>query len=383
MIDLLAQQKTSFLSSLNDPFASAHRLHEILRTKQPEFAFCVGGTETSDLEGISAAGAGPQERRLTPSIDADILSQGRPRSRETLPVSPTGIVSPVVISRACLNLLKATVRVVDCGTFRQPLKYDLQAGQIPAKCVSSGQALPYEHVQELVAQGFEFAECIAPGGYLIVGECVPGGTTSALAVLMGSGIPAQSLVSSSAVNDTRALKVSLVEQGLDRAAIDPRSGGADPLRLLSAIGDPMQAFAAGLSLAASQKMPVVLAGGSQMLAVYHLCHLFENTCRFSLNAENLFVITTKWLACDKFSNTSQLAKLLSAPFFAATTDLHASRFEGLRAYERGHVKEGTGAGALMAAAQARLDLSNADLVRAIDVAYEELVHAPAPAAQSA
>ena len=45
---------------------------------------------------------------------------------------------------------------------------------------------------------------------------------------------------------------------------------ADPLAVIAAVGDPMQIAVAGMAIAASQHRPVLLAGGTQMLAVHAL-----------------------------------------------------------------------------------------------------------------
>ena len=119
---------STFVQTINDPFGQSERLFDLLSRGKGVFTFCLASTETSEIEGISAAGATAASRRLTPSIDADVLTFGRPREGELIPVSPIGIVSPVVISLTCLQLMKVEPIVVDCGTFRSPLKSNLTAG---------------------------------------------------------------------------------------------------------------------------------------------------------------------------------------------------------------------------------------------------------------
>jgi hypothetical protein len=48
------------------------------------------------------------------------------------------------------------------------------------------------------------------------------------------------------------------------------SPSCDPFKLVAAVGDPMQIAAAGMAIAASRRCGVLLAGGTQMLAVYAL-----------------------------------------------------------------------------------------------------------------
>lgn len=365
--------ETSILRAVHDPAAQVSYLADLLQTKTARFLLALGSTRTSDIPHISAAGASPEMRRLTPSIDADLLLTGQPRDGDSFPVSPIGIVSPVVITKACLKLLGIDPVVVDCGTFRSPLKCDLTAGTLVADSVSTGQAIPLANVVALFEKGRSYAktfqDSLASKEYFIVGECVPGGTTTALAVLKGLGIQADDLVSSSlpAINVEQR---KIVELGLQRL-----KGERDPFAIMASVGDPMQPFVAGFISEASKYAPIILAGGSQMLAVFHLCrrisHLHLKDDEFE--QANVFVVTTKWVVDDRYSNPAQLSRILKAPFFAANPDFRSSQFEGLRAYEDGHVKEGIGAGALMLAAAIKLNLSNGALVTAIDTVYRDVV----------
>lgn len=363
--------ETSILRVVHDPAAQASYLADLLQTKTARFLLALGSTRTSDVPNISAAGASPKMRRLTPSIDADLLLTGQPRDGDAFPVSPIGIVSPVVITKACLKLLGIDPVVVDCGTFRSPLKCNLTAGTAVADSVSTGQAIPLASVVSLFEKGRSYAktfpDSFALREYFIVGECVPGGTTTALAVLKGLGIEADDLVSSSvpAINIEQR---KIVELGLERLK-DER----DPFAVMAAVGDPMQPFVAGFVSEASKHAPIILAGGSQMLAVFHLCRQISHLKSVEFEQANVFVVTTKWVVDDRYSNPAQLSRILKAPFFAANPDFHSSQFEGLRAYEDGHVKEGIGAGALMLAAGIKLNLSTDALMTAIDAVYQDVV----------
>ena len=104
---------------------------------------------------------------------------------------------------------------------------------------------------------------------LVLAECVPGGTTTAQAVLTGLGMSVTGLVSGSALQPPQALKSRLVCDGLERAGLPGES--PDPLSVLAAVGDPFQVVAAGLLVgAAATRQPVLIGGGSQMVAVLAL-----------------------------------------------------------------------------------------------------------------
>src|SRR5258708_5700720 len=114
---------TGFLCPVNDPQG---RLREILatistmRSPRGRFVLTLAGTQTSDRDSISAAGATGQLRRLTPSADAEALILGRTITGGPLPTSPAGVVSPVVLTRPCITRAAMTPAIVDAGTFKSP-----------------------------------------------------------------------------------------------------------------------------------------------------------------------------------------------------------------------------------------------------------------------
>ncbi len=362
-----------FLQAIHDPHEKLDHLRQILGAGSAAYYLCLGGTATSDIDGVSMAGATPEMRRLTPSLDADILVAGKARPNESIPVSPLGIVSPVVIVRACLRLLNVRPFVVDCGTFRSPLAPDMVAGDQPAECVTTGRALSESVVRSLFNLGLQLGRELNGFNYVMLAECVPGGTTTAAALLHAFGIDASSLVASSVRVPDVDNRRRLIERGLTEAGLSREAAFADPLKAVCAVGDPMQPFVAGMALGAAERMPVILSGGSQMLAVYFLANLLASTLNCPTNCHNLYVITTKWVAFDPTSDAQRLSHLVAAQLYASSADFNASRHAGLRAYEEGNVKEGMGAGTVMAAAQAVAQLDNAALLQAIDDSFEEVV----------
>lgn len=342
------------------------------------FFLCVASSESSDIEGISAAGASPDLRRITPSIDAEALITGKPSGGAELPVSPTGVVSPVVITRACTRLAGFGITVVDCGTYKAPdLENVLKVGKGRSRCVSTGCAQEYEDVRELFYSGLEIgAEVGDQCDYVILGECVPAGTTTALGVLTALGVRAAGLVSSSLQKPDHSTKDRLVSDGLKAAALFLQDVVERPLKAVAAVGDPMQPFVAGLALAASTRVPVILGGGSQMLAVYALAQALLKTDMKALDNtldRSISVITTKWVVDDSASNVGELSRIIGAPFACSCPNFRLSRHEGLRSYEDGNVKEGVAAGASMAVAHIAGGAEPGAIVEAIDRCYDEMV----------
>jgi|LakMenEpi03Aug12_release.lakeMendotaPanAssembly.Ray.scaffolds.fasta_scaffold203923_2 uncharacterized protein (TIGR00303 family) len=339
------------------------------------FYLCLGSTFTSDVDGISAAGSTAQSRRLTPAADAEALLLGQTKSLGKLPVSPLGVVSPVVITRACLQLAAVLPDVVNCGCFIAPEIPCLSVGNSPADAISTGHAMPLDTVRALLQNGYELGlKESSTHKTMILAECVPGGTTTALGVLVALGYSAHRALSSSIPSCNHEMRLALVEQGLRNASIQP--GLCDPLQILAAVGDPMQPFVAGMALAACRQSSVILAGGSQMLAVYALCKALASSGEIGrLEFENaeLGIVTTKWVAFDQYACISDLSKQIGAPLAASCPDFRLSRHAGLRLYEDGNVKEGVGAGAAMALAYNVMNGDGQLLMSKIDQSYDDMV----------
>ncbi len=312
------------------------------------FACVLGFTETGMIPGISAAGKTPSDRQYTAIADAEFLHSG-PNSQPKYPLPPLQAgASPVLISRAVVEALSIPVYLFNAGLPQPPSVPVIDLGGTPAKCLSQGQAMSNETVKHLLAQGLLWGEKLAqllPQGYLVIGECVVGGTTTALAVLTALGIPAKDKVNSSHPVCNHEQKWAVVQAGIKNI---PHS--LSPLEIVAALGDPMQIFVAGMTIAASRNCGVMLAGGTQMLAVYALTKAIANAFTFTWKSEQVVVGTTRWVAEDATGNTVELAELVGVPMLATTLSFANSRYPQLQAYEQGYVKEGMGAGGCAIAA---------------------------------
>jgi NaMN:DMB phosphoribosyltransferase len=295
--------------------------------------------------------------------------------------------------------------VVDLGCPLAPavphLRLPAGDGDGPARCLSGGDAMDRRRVEALLAAGRRWGGRLArrqPLRPLLLAECVPGGTTTALALLCGLGVEARGLVSGSLLRPAHDLKAGLVARGLAAAGLappaDPGAAAADPLAVVAAVGDPMQPFAAGLVLAAAAAgLPVLLAGGSQMAAVLALALALAPPRLRPRLAARCALGTTAWLADER--RGGDLGRLLDRlgerwcvdPLaFAASLRFTAVSSQALADYERGYVKEGVGAGGLALLWQLS-GRSSADLAVACDRACAQLLGAtttvadrrPAPA----
>lgn len=169
---------------------------------------------------------------------------------------------------------------------------------------------------------------------LVIGESTPGGTTTAQAVLWAMGYDART--SSASPENPQSLKEQVIAEGFQRAGIERGQLKDNPLEALRQFGDPMMATVVGLALGFRKN--VVLAGGTQMLAVSALLKALEE------DMSRFMIATTKWVVRDKSATFIETAKEIGIITYAADLDFSKSEFKGLRDYENGYVKEGVGAG---------------------------------------
>ena len=338
------------------------------RGANPSFACVLGFTATGLISGISAAGATPKDREYTAIADAEFLAKGVQEHYEhPLPILTAG-VSPTFISRAVVEALDLPTYIFNAGLPHQPTVDTINLSGIAAQCLSSGRAMPIKKVQHLFNCGLEWGAKLAKTtDYLIIGECVVGGTTTALALLTALGIEAQGMVNSSHPSCNHSHKWSIVQTGLANADLNQSQ---DPLELVAAVGDPMQIVVAGMAIAASVDVGVMLAGGTQMLAVYSLIEAISNYHHISNKISNIVVGTTRWVAEDPTGNTVGLANLVGGvPLLATGLSFATSRYPSFRAYTDGYVKEGVGAGGCAIAAHLKQNWTSTQLLTLIESSF--------------
>lgn len=187
---------------------------------------------------------------------------------------------------------------------------------------------------------------------------------------MALGIDARGMVNSSHPSCNHEQKWSVVKAGLSQAGIAPQSQKSclrDPLELVAAIGDPMQVVSAGMAIAASRQIGVMLAGGTQMLAVYALIEALISYHNISALQSQIVVGTTRWVAEDPTGNTAKLANLIGrVPLLATGLNFSLARYPSFRLYSRGYVKEGVGAGGCAIASQLKQNWTSTQLLTVIE-----------------
>ena len=322
---------------------------------KPLFILVISGTDTIKHPGISAAGATQDMLKYTAALDAEFIYHGKVKTLPELPVSPDGIVSPALISKACLNLMHIPSIIIDAGAHVKPQCPYIQVRYQPSADISTGKAMTRHEVLELILTGNELAEEFADFDELIIAECVVGGTTTALGLLTALGYDCLDMVSSSFPNGNHALKREIIEQGLSRRN-EAKTGVKtdDGLSALAAMGDPSQALIAGLVQGSKQE--VTLAGGTQMLAIAALIKRLGKEAQFSISP-------SPWVIKDQSAKFFELHQLVCPEIEIKNLELKACQsleledkvkeLSGLELkdifarYDEGHVKEGVGMGALL------------------------------------
>jgi len=326
------------------------------------FFLILAGSRTAEIEGISSAGSTPLSRRYTAVADAELLLRGPiDPQRWPLPPLPAG-VSPALISYVASSFLKIKPTIISAGLLQTPSfrHVSFEPSNIgPARCLSSGKAMDIGRVELLLDAGFKIGKKLKKS--LLITECVPGGTTTAFAVLSGLGINVNGLISGSHKNPPSELKTKLVEQGLKAAKL---SKNPSSIALMAAVGDPFQPIAVGLLMGAIEAgQDILLGGGCQMLAVLALAlNEVEPELRSDFVKKTL-IGTTSWLVDESLSSSKKrnsfihlmnhVAKHFQVNILGLASGyrFNDSNQQVLRDYEIGYVKEGVGAGALSLLAQ--------------------------------
>lgn len=321
-------------------------------------------TETALIPGITVAGASPELMAYTPPLDAELVHAGKIITLENIAFAPPFIPTPGLITRAAITLSDFREFYVDAGNKISPIVPHFRVGNGPGADVRTGKAVPWakQIIENARKVGKEIAE---QSEFLVIGETIPAGTTTALGVLMAMGMDTNSYTSSSMPNNPQSLKTSVVKEGLARAGIN---GHCDPLKAIESVGDPMMAATIGL-VQGAQGVPVILAGGTQMAVV---AVSLSKMC--DLSKFNIALSTTRWVVEDSTSSLFGILKggNVNIPVLVANLSFARSKHEGLLAYEKGYVKEGVGAGGLAAVAMLK-GVSKTKIEDTVEFMYSKIV----------
>ncbi len=304
-----------------------------------------GSTRTSTIPGVSIAGPSPEATLYTPTLDLEYLVKGKPITLPVVPVSPDGLPTPAVISRALLQRLEIQVLPLDAGMMHRPrIPHITLPSSTPGGRIDKEPAFPPGTSKRLMEDAEAAGEMIAGGRETVmIGETIPGGTTTAAAIMEALGGPGVDAVSSSSKNNPKGLKRRIVEASLSRA-----SECEDLYCVLDQLGDPVHIAIAGLVKGVlGRGSDVVLAGGTQMGAVLAILD------RMGVDTSRIVIATSRWILEDESSDIEAIAETYNSGLVAADVSFSDSPWNGLRMYDQGYVKEGVAAGGVMSLALAR------------------------------
>ncbi|MDR2856002.1 MAG: TIGR00303 family protein [Methanomicrobiales archaeon] len=305
-----------------------------LSVKNPLFCGVLANTLLSTVPGLSGAGPSPKDSLLVPVLDAELIINGEITSTSATPNTATGCPTPAAITRAMMELINHEPLFVNAGLYHKPTVscYDLygEIGQDPR----GGQALqdPKHLFERGKSLGKKLTQC---HDLIVIGECVPGGTTTALLVLRALGYQAH--VSSAYPKNPTDLKETIAKEVLSHMN---QERCHDPWYVMSCCADPMMPVVCGIVAGCDRKRShLILAGGTQMLAVAALTKMFGDPIPD--------IVTTIYVKEDSSANITEIAEQIKTSIWYVNPKFGEIGHKGLARYCIGEVKEGMGAGGAM------------------------------------
>ena len=338
----------------------AQNFLDSIKTGRFLFSFVISYTETCEIPGITFAGADKNSIQFTPPADAEYLHYGYCKTIDQIPMTPDGKPTPGMLTKTALESASIPHLTINAGSKISPQLPFIESGLSFGKNISTQDAMTDSQVTHAVDYGRIVGRSLASlTDCLIIGESIPGGTTTALAALRALEYDAK--VSSSIPNNPVELKNKIAESALER--IDSNH----PYSIIAKVGDPMIPFVAGMLSSATDVSKVMLAGGTQMTAVL----AFASEIGF--NEENTAIGTTSYITNDESANFKNLVKdIADISAIAVNPDLENSRYSGLKAFSEGFAKEGVGAGGSIISSMLKTGHDSSQFLDLVEKEYHRL-----------
>jgi len=309
-----------------------------------DFLLAASVTKTCEIEGITQAGI-PGMIPLTPTLDAEFITNEKVFSLGELAETPTGVPTPALITHAIHNLTPfSTVEILDLGLSSQPQNCNVHHFDIqPSEAIDKGANID---AKEVFLKGMQFGKSYElKGNYLILGESTPSGTTTATASALALGYDCANDFSSSFLHVPNDIKTQTINKALSLLNEDMTN-----FEKLGIVSDNMLIFCAGFLLEASKRFQIVLAGGTQMAACLLIADKLKEDVFMRIKHDNIILATTQWVVEDKNSDIAHILEQLSyKPHAVYTTfSFQNTQIPILKKYDEGEAKEGVGAGAALA-----------------------------------
>jgi len=334
---------------------------ESIEKKRFLFSLVISYTETSEIPGITVAGTNLDFIKFTSPADSEYLHYGTCKCIDSVPMTPDGKPTPAILTKVALECASIPHVVINAGSKIIPDIPFFETGLEPGKNIQNEPALDRYYVLRAVEYGRMIGRTLgAVTDCLVIGESIPAGTTTAMAVLKGFDIDAK--VSSSIPKNPLELKNNVVNAALKR------SNSKDAYDVIANMGDPMIPLVAGMLSSASQTCKVLLAGGTQMAAVLALA------LTTGFNENNIAIGTTSYIVNDDSANfLDTIKEIADIPILIINPKLKDSKIHGLRSYSEGFVKEGVGAGGAMISAILKTGITSEKLLEKTEEEYQRII----------
>ena len=326
-----------------------------------DFLLAASVTKTCEIEGITQAGI-PGLIPLTPTLDAEFITNEKVFSIGELAETPTGVPTPAIITRAVHNITPfSTIEILDLGLVKTPQNSTCHSFDIKtSESIATGAKID---AKEIFAKGMKAGKSYElKGNYLILAESTPSGTTTATATALALGYNCRDDFSSSFLDVPSDIREKTISKAL--SLINDNMTNFEKLSLVS---DNMLIFCAGFLLEASRRFHVVLAGGTQMAACLLVADKLKEDLLIRVKSDNITLATTSWVANDKNSDIAHILSHLSYIPHAiySSFSFEKASIPVLKKYDDGEAKEGVGAGAALTYAKAN-GVEQKDLLEAIE-----------------
>ena len=195
-------------------------LEFIKQTEQKKFIFSlvISYTATSEIPGITIAGEHPDLIKFTGPADAEFIHYGYCKSISVVPMTPDGKPTPALLTKTALEAASIPNIVINAGSKVSPKLPFIDMTLDYGKNIGKEPALTMDEVGKAVEYGRIIGRFLgASTDCVVIGESIPGGTTTALGVLEGFGI--KGLVSSSMPENPVELKITNRKRCIKKTSI--------------------------------------------------------------------------------------------------------------------------------------------------------------------
>jgi uncharacterized protein (TIGR00303 family) len=334
---------------------------EQLEKKQFLFSLVISYTETCTIPGITVAGKTPEVLPYTSPADAEFLNFGYCKCIDAIPMTPDGKPTPALLTKTALEAASIPNIVINAGSKIPPQLPCFEIGLPYGKNITQEPAMSIDDVIRAVEYGRLIGRSLgSTTDCLVIGESIPGGTTTAQTVLTSFGI--NGMVSSSMQENPISIKQKIANE------VAQRTDSKNQFDVVANGGDPMIPTVAGILSTASTQTKVILAGGTQMAAVLAFSRIT------GYNKDNVALATTSYITNDQTSNLVEMVSQIDdIPVFSVRLALGKSKIDGLKAYANGFVKEGVGAGGASLAAILKIGIDSDQLLQLTEKQYRETI----------